>query len=272
MTLHHLITSLQTYKISEKDICQSYFNCEPDVIQPKVVLAPNWDPSQFNTVWPNQEVVMPNRIWTIHTQHSKFTYIKTGIGAPCLGDVALALGMKIISCQEVLFIGSAGALKSNISIGDLLIPTQSICGDGFSRYITSKTLTENNPFGEITQPNPLILERILQMTERIVQDYQNRHSINIHQGLIFSTDTILAQFAHFDEILKLGCIAIEMETAALFKVMELANIQAGALLVVSDNIISNKSLFSGRTEEDRLRRREIRQKLLPEIITSIFEG
>lgn len=63
-------------------------------------------------------------------------------------------------------------------------------------------------------------------------------------------DTIAGQFAHIDEILALGCKAIEMETSALFSACQVAEKECVVLLVVSDNTVQNKSLISGRTDGD----------------------
>lgn len=78
--------------------------------------------------------------------------------------------------------------------------------------------------------------------------------------------------AVIDEIMNTNCNAIEMETAAFFKVMELNGINAGAILQVSDNTIMQKSLYSGRTEENDNYRRYTRKVLFPHIIEKTLES
>jgi purine-nucleoside phosphorylase len=53
-----------------------------------------------------------------------------------------------------------------------------------------------------------------------------------------------------------------METAAAFKAARLVGIQAAALFSVSDVPARIQSLFSGRPEEEKEHRREIRKKVL----------
>lgn len=79
--------------------------------------------------------LISGKVWNIHNGNIKITYIKTGIGAPVLMDSLLSLG--VTACKRIIFIGSVGSLDENISIGDIVIPEYSVCGDGASRYILS---------------------------------------------------------------------------------------------------------------------------------------
>ena len=61
-----------------------------------------------------------------------------------------------------------------------------------------------------------------------------------------------------------------METANLFKCNELLNINVTALFCISDNAVLNKSLYSGRTEEENEYRHKIRDEVIPKIIVELF--
>jgi purine-nucleoside phosphorylase len=63
-----------------------------------------------------------------------------------------------------------------------------------------------------------------------------------------------------------NCIGIEMETSSVFGAAKLVGIRASALLQISDVIPANKSLFSGRTREDKERRNFIRERTLAKVI------
>ena len=75
-----------------------------------------------------------------------------------------------------------------------------------------------------------------------------------------------------DEILNLGCKAIEMETSALFSSCLVTEKECFALLAVSDNTILNKSLISGRTDEDMEKYHKTRYDIIPMIIFSLLEN
>jgi hypothetical protein len=63
-----------------------------------------------------------------------------------------------------------------------------------------------------------------------------------------------------------------METAAAFRAAEIAGLSLTALFSVSDNIIQNKSLVSGRTEEEKNYRKITRRIIFPKVIGSYFFG
>ena len=86
-----------------------------------------------------------------------------------------------------------------------------------------------------------------------------------------SVDTIFGQYAHIDKILKTGAKSIEMETANVFKACEMMNINVVAVLCVSDNTIANKSLFSGRTPEEKENRYKVRYEIVPKIAIELFK-
>ena len=73
-------------------------------------------------------------------------------------------------------------------------------------------------------------------------------------------------------IQRFGCIGIEMETAAVFRVARLVGIKAAALLQFSDVIPAQKSLFSGRTPRDQARRREVRSTVLAEAVIAALRS
>ncbi len=100
-------------------------------------------------------------------------------------------------------------------------------------------------------------------------NYLKNENINHKDIKVYSIDTIVGQFAHIDEILRLGCKAIEMETSALFSASQVAEKECVALLAVSDNTILNKSLISGRTDEDMDKYYKTRYDVIPRIIFNL---
>lgn len=91
------------------------------------------------------------------------------------------------------------------------------------------------------------------------------HGQNIQYGFRIRT-----QYAHMEEILKMGCNVIEMETASAFRAAQTAGLKLAALYSVSDNTVLNKSLLSGRTEQDMQYRRFVRANLFTEILLKVF--
>ena len=100
----------------------------------------------------------------------------------------------------------------------------------------------------------------------VTTNYLKNKKIDYKDIKVYSIDIITGQFAHINEILDLGCKAIEMETSALFSACQVTEKECVALLAVSDNSLLNKSLISGRTDEDIEKYHKTRYNVIPKII------
>lgn len=266
MEYKDLVDAWKRFGSTPEDVCQQVLGVPVNMINERVIMAPWWKPSVFENL--GNEITFLTRndddadinIWNVKTDDFNITYIQTGIGAGVLTDALLALGGT--RCKKALFVGSVGALDKNISVGDIVIPKLSICGDGMSRYLKAGSLTENNPFGDKCYPNPELYEELKSNMERICTE----NNVNFHFGTTFSIDTIVAQFVHLDEIINMGCNVIEMETAAAFRAAAIINIKLAALFSVSDNVMQNKSLIGEINENDIRFRKNVRRTIFPKII------
>ena len=270
MEYKDLLEGWKRFGSTPEDVCRQTLNVDADKIQERVIIAPWWEPNVFDNLGNKITVLSESnnfsiKIWEIQADGYKITYIKTGIGAPILTEALLALaGTK---CKNVLFVGSVGALDRNISIGDIVIPKLSICGDGMSRYLKGKPLISNDPFGESSFPDLDFFKKLKKYTKEICE----KNNVQWHIGKTFSIDTIVAQFAHIDEILDIGCNVIEMETAAAFRAANIINVRLAALFSVSDNTFQSKSLISERPEEEMNYRKEVKRRIFPKIIVNTLE-
>jgi len=251
---------LQKYDISLDNVVRLYLHCEPRDIRRDVVVTPVWREDIFSDFVDSVETVSEGSVFEISYQNRRISFIRSGMGAPQTGDTILALGGT--PCSHLVFIGSVGGLIDTLTIGDLVLVTESIGGDGFSSYLTEGGLA---PTAFLKSAKPEI------ELNRLLEDHSVSSSaeegVTLNKGVVFSTDSIVAQFFHLDSLTRrFGCIGIEMETSAVFNAAALVGIHAVALLQVSDVIPTNKSLFSGRTTQDHQRRRHIRQSVLSKIV------
>lgn len=267
MEFKDLIHGLECFGSTAEETCTGILGVKPDEVEEKVILAPWWEPEVFDGFDEARLLSKSEsrgvKVWAVHRLGTRATFIKTGIGAPVLMDVVLALG--ISRCRQIIFVGSVGALEEAINIGDIIIPEFSICGDGAGRYLAGKTLREDT-FLEKAFPAPELTERLRNSAEKICVAEQ----VKLHAGRIYSVDTIFAQFAYIDEVISLGCNAIEMETAAAFRAAAVAHLEIAALLSVSDNVVQKKSLMGGRGAEEIAYRKHIRRQVFPEILWDVF--
>lgn len=223
-----------------------------------VVIAPWWNHDIFNNM--NFKVEQTSeKVFNFYSDEISFSYIELKrIGAPSVMDFILSLG--VTKCKNLVFLGSAGSLDENIKIGDIVIPEYSICGDGASRYLNDNLEDE---FLKKKYPSK-------EFTNKMI-DILKDADIKYHYVPNYSIDTVFAQFYHIDKILDLDAKTIEMETANLFKCNELLKINVTALFCISDNTLQNKSLYSGRTEEENEYRHKIRYEIIPKIVIDLFK-
>lgn len=258
--------ALDRYAISAVDVVRMAFRCEPSQIDANVLMTPIWSHEVFLNVATLQETVTPERVYTLDYNGSPFTLIRCGVGAPLAGDAMLALGCT--PCRRVLFVGSVGGLLWGMRIGDLLVPAESVSGDGFSSYLAAGQL-QPDCFLAAAAPDLELLSRLRQIAAPLCV----ASGAALLDGKVFSSDSIVAQFHHLDEMVsRYGCIGIEMETAAVFRAAQLVGIPAAALLQISDVAPDNKSLFSGRTETEQQRRRQLRRELVSRIAIEALVG
>jgi purine-nucleoside phosphorylase len=248
------------HNIKPEDVCRSILYCEPQDIRNEVIVTPIWGADFLSKTADEVTSVSENHVYDVHYHGKIFTLIRSGMGAPCTGDVALALGCT--PCRRFIFTGSFGGLTEKLTIGDLLTITESISGDGYSSYLEKGELTPRK-FLKPAKPDAG-LNALLKEHAASVSDGKN---MKLHQGRIFCTDTIVAQFHHLDMITgKLSCVGIEMETSSVFNAAALVGVPAAALLITSDVIPVSKSLFSGRTPAERENYQQIKRSVLSRII------
>lgn len=257
-----LIEGNRKYGTPKEMLCQSVLGCNNELIRENVIIAPWWEPSKLDGIDGNLIADGSIKVWDCTLFGKNITFIKTGIGASVCTDAILALGNT--KCKKIIFIGSVGALDSKIGIGDIVIPKLSICGDGVCRYL-EKDISKDC-FGEKYYPDNQLNQILISNAEKICKENDVNYSVVNN----FSVDTIFAQFAHLDSIMKFSCKTIEMETAAAFKAGSICEIATVSIFNVSDNSMINKSLYSGRTEEEQRYRKRVIREIIPQIIYSII--
>lgn len=247
------------YGITPLDVVHMAFHCEPEQIQPAVILMPSWKADIFLSDVVSVKEIVPASIYQLEYQERSITIIRSGIGAPQVGDTMLALACT--PCRHAFFTGSAGGLGMDLAIGDLLVVERSVCGDGFSRYLVPELLPPDR-FLQDAFPDPDLTTIVREQALRLVAG-----AVPVHQGAVFSTDSIMAQFSRLGTIReRLDCLGIEMETAAFFQAARLVGIRAAALLQVSDLPERGRSLFSGRSQEERDHYHQVRKDILSRVV------
>jgi AMP nucleosidase len=163
---------------------------------------------------------------------NNITIINFGMGSSNAATIMDLLGA--IEPAAVLFLGKCGGLKKKNEIGDLILPIAAIRGDG----------TSNDYFApEVPALPAFSLQKAVSTT---IRDHQHDY----WTGTVYTTNRRVWEFDEdFKENLrKMRCMAIDMETATLFIVGFANSIPSGALLLVSDQPMIPEGIKTEETD------------------------
>ena len=145
--------------------------------------------------------------------------MQPGIGAPMAAaalEQAIALGVK-----KCIVCGGAGVLDRSIAVGHLLVPTSAVRDEGTSYHYL--------PPGREVAPSPQATQAI----ETVLQ----RRKIPYLLTKTWTTDGVFRETRAKMALRRAeGCLAVEMEAAALFAVAQFRNMPLGQILYGGDNL------------------------------------
>jgi len=231
-------------------------------IHEKVVLAPCWTPESVGI----SSTCISNgacQIWDCTVNGINFTYIVTGVGAGRCLDIVIAL--RETSCKSVLFIGSAGALKEGIEIGDIAFPNEVLSAEGASRYLNKNI--EKDLFLEKFFVDVPLFNRLI----NCLNDNEKNNQRNVYIGRSISVESIAAQYKHIESFRAKNCMFIDMESSAFLAASKYTNIKAAIAYCISDNIAQGEPLYLVSSEKTEYRK-QIRKTVFPKIINSFVKG
>jgi uridine phosphorylase len=144
------------------------------------------------------------------------------VAGPALGAAAAVLVLEkliVLGVKEIWLLSCCGSLDPSWSIGDIVLATGAVSGEGVSSYYSTKNLAA---------PGTAATRQL----EEIVSQYRDE----LRQGIIWSTDApyrerrseLIALQEHY------GIGGIDMEFSALCTVAAYRGVSLGALFVVSD--------------------------------------
>lgn len=258
--LQTILAAARKYNPCDDFLCDAYGISSGEDLD-AMVLAPAWTPEKILS---GCEVrtkclkhISTTSAYIVEFSGVRIGWIQFGIGACSLMDAALPLADSRV--RRLIFLGSAGALKADISLGTLVTPKECYSYDSSSIYLREGLEASN--FGRTVVPHcPEFIGRVIRAAEAA--------GIQVAQRRTFCTDSVICEYAKLDEILSTGAEVIEMETAAFYECARLLGRDAVALLCISDNSAAGIGLV-GRSEEDTRRYHESRGSHLPRLIEMI---
>jgi uridine phosphorylase len=130
--------------------------------------------------------------------------------------------------ESLIRVGSCGSLQDHVKIGDLVIVTGALRGDGTSRYYVAENFS--------TVAHPDVVDALKQAADSL--------KVRCHLGWIFTIDALFQETPELIEQLKQQNVAsIDMVTSAFLTIAQVRGKKAGAVLAVSDECLYGKFGF-----------------------------
>jgi DeoD family purine-nucleoside phosphorylase len=141
------------------------------------------------------------------------TIQSTGMGGPSAAIVLEELAR--LGAQTVVRVGTCGALRAELALGDIVVAQEAIAADGASRALGAG-------------------DRIMADRE-LAAALAAAAGAGAHGGAVVSCDLFYEpDGVRPDRWRDTGALAVEMETATLLRVAELRGLRAACVLAVSD--------------------------------------
>ena len=148
----------------------------------------------------------------------KVSVMASGMGIPSIGIYSYEL-YKYFNVQNIMRIGSAGAISESVKLRDIVAGIGACTNSSFAKqYGLNGTIA---PIGNY---------ELLSITKNIA----NTMNINMPVGNLYSSDTFYDDTTAASEWDKVGCLAVEMEAAALYLTAQRLKMRALAICTISD--------------------------------------
>ena len=164
--------------------------------------------------------------WTGYYNGKKVTVGNGGFYAP---DSAFVTELLCVGgINTFIRLGSCGALREDINIGDYILVSDVLRGDGATRYYVKDDFV------------PKVSQDVTETIEEVFKS-----GGVVHKGGIWTTDAIFKETKDIvNPYIKKGAIAVDMVTSPLVTVANLYNKKVAAVCAVSDNLITGAMGFS----------------------------
>lgn len=153
----------------------------------------------------------------------------SGMGVPSMGIYSYEL-YDVYGVENIIRIGSAGSIQEDLKLGDIIIGMGSSTNSNYgNQYRLPGTFSATADYG--------LVRKSVEVCEKLDQSYM--------VGNIVCSDTFYDDDqTAVDAWRKMGCLALEMESTALYMNAARLNKKALCMLTVSDEILTGKSLSS----------------------------
>ncbi len=154
----------------------------------------------------------------------RISVMASGMGMPSIGIYSFEL-YKFYDVENIIRIGSCGAYTADLKLYDVLLADAAWSESSFA-------LTQNGDESSTLYPSIELNDKLMTIAKDL--------DIHVTKGIIHSSDVFYRE--NFEEYKSIrdehGCLAVEMESFALFHNAKVLGKNAACLLTVSDNLVT----------------------------------
>lgn len=205
----------------EGQITYMVLNCRIKEVTPNIIL-PATDYVMHSVKSHFKKTELHGKVLRGNYGDSIVSLATSGIGAPATAMTMEAL--RVAGVKHIIRVDYCGALMDNIEIGDIIICSEAICGDG----TTPHYLKQDSPYPRVLADAKLV--------SKIMEGFEsNKKKQECHSGAVWTHDALFKEPAELiQKAVSNGAIAIDMETSAIFALGKIYNISTAAILIVTD--------------------------------------
>ncbi len=150
----------------------------------------------------------------------------SGMGMPSIGIYSYEL-FSVYGVERIIRIGSAGSYDAKCNVYDVVVVKDAYSESSFAYVQNGETAKHLNATEELTN---------------VILATAKEQNINVHYGTIHSSDVFYGTEANLYQRLNKeeGCLAVEMESFALFHNAKVLGKNAACILTISDSFITHE--------------------------------
>ena len=158
-------------------------------------------------------------VFEVNWGERRITVYHPGVGSP-LAAVFLEELIET-GCRTFVAVGGAGGLVPELTVGYVVVPTAAVRDEGTSYHYL--------PAGREVEPTP----RVVAAIEKVLQ----AHHVPFVTGKVWTTDAPYRETrGKAARRVAEGCLAVDMEAAALFAVARFRDAEFGQILAAADDL------------------------------------
>ena len=166
-------------------------------------------------------------------QGKKVSVMASGMGCPSIGIYSHELFTRF-NVDNIIRIGSAGAMSPKLHLRDIVIAMSAYTDSG---YVHS--------FGFNGNAAPCCSYDLL----RKAMDHADMMQLRAFAGPVFSSDAFYSDVDTLTPLQRLGVLAVEMETAALYMNAARAGKNALTICTISDSLVTKEETTAQERQE-----------------------